>query len=116
MGSTNHARPCPGSEEVPGTLLSRQGDFRDREVGVNIHEKEEHISVPGTFSVDGVSNMDGEIIKITDPYNDSDIEVGPDGVNLPGPDFFNNMFGGGKLDCPPDAGWKPIFECAKGKE
>ena len=66
--------------------------------------------------IDGVSDMNGDVIKITDPYNDSDIEVGPDGVNLPGPDFINNMLGGGKLDCPPDDGWKPLFECAKGQE
>lgn len=66
--------------------------------------------------VDGVSYPNGrggqDVYKVTNPYNDSDINVTGDGVDLPGPDCVNEAGGGGTKKTPPDDGWKPLFNCA----
>ena len=91
----NCNRPiCVKPENGTGAVIIQPGDSYDGEV-------------------DGVSDCNGDVHKITDPFNDSDIVVGDDGVNLGGPDFVNNWLGGGKLDCPPDDGWNALFDCAK---
>lgn len=75
----------------------------------------------GTYDdpVDAVTypNKDGgqSIYKITDPYASSDIQVCEGDVNLPGPDLLNKLLGGGKLNAPPDPGWKDIFDKTKTK-
>ena len=64
--------------------------------------------------IDGVSDCNGNVFKITNPYNNADIDVGSGGVGLPGPNIINSCLGGGKIKDPPDDGWKPLFNCAEG--
>ena len=59
--------------------------------------------------IDGVTDCDGNVVKITDPYNNSSVDVGRGGVDIPGP----NGLGSKKLKCPPDDGWKDLFSCGE---
>jgi RHS repeat-associated protein len=85
----NHAI-CIKPEDGPGPILVQPGESYDG-------------------PVDGVTDCDGNVTKIRDPYNNSNIDVGNGGVNIPGP----NWPGSKKLKCPPDDGWDPLFECGK---